>query len=180
MRREATIRTALGATSTAIARRALIESLILATAGCALALVIAQPALHLLTVMAQDQIPRLADVRLNRDVLLFSFAMSMATMIVTALLPAWRTVTVSPAAILKLEQAGSSESRQSRRLRDALIVGEVALTLTLSVASVLLARQMIAQSRQDLGFQPDNLLVMDTHTIAAEQQAAFEDFAGRA
>jgi len=175
MRRDATIRTALGATPTAIARRALLESLLLATAGCALALVIALPALHLLTVMAHDQIPRLADVRLNRDVLLFSFAMSMATMLITALLPAWRSVTVSPAAVLKAEQANSSESRKSRRLRDALIVGEVALTLTLSVASVLLARQMIAQSRQDLGFVPDNLLVMDTHAIVDQQQAAFAD-----
>ncbi|MGO9335998.1 MAG: ABC transporter permease [Terracidiphilus sp.] len=175
MRRDATIRTALGATPTAIARRALTESLILATAGCALALVIAQPALHLLTVMAQDQIPRLSDVRLNRDVLLFSFAISMATMLVTALLPAWRSITASPAAALKQEQAGSSESRKSRQLRDALIVGEVALTLTLSVASVLLARQMMAQSRQDLGFLPDNLLVMDSHAIADQQQAAFTD-----
>lgn len=162
-RRDATIRAALGATSAAAVRRALMESLILAAAGCGLALVIAQPALHLLTVMAADQIPRLADVRLNRDVLLFSFAMSVATMLVTALLPAWRAMTVSPAAVLKQEQGSSSESRNSRRLRDALIVGEVALTLTLTVVSVLLARQMIAQSQQDLGFARDNLLVMDTH-----------------
>jgi putative ABC transport system permease protein len=173
MRRDASIRTALGATGTAIARRALMESFILATSGCALALIIAQPALHLLTVMAQDQIPRLADVRLNRDVLLFSFVMSMATMLITALLPAWRAVTVSPSAVLKQEQAGSSESRKSRRLRDALIVGEVALTLTLSVASVLLAGQMIDQSRRDLGFVPDNLLVMDTHTALPPTQANF-------
>ncbi|HEY1903977.1 MAG TPA: ABC transporter permease [Terracidiphilus sp.] len=174
MRRDATIRTALGATRTAIARRALLESLVLATAGCALALVIAQPALHLLTVMAHDQIPRLADVRLNWDVLLFSFLMSVATMLITALLPAWRSVTVSPAGVLKQEQASSSESRKSRRLRDALIVGEVALTLALSVASVLLARQMISQSRQDLGFVPDNLLVMDTHAAMPQTQASFE------
>jgi putative ABC transport system permease protein len=174
MRRDSTIRTALGATGRAIARRALIESLILAAAGCTLALLIAQPALHLLTGMAQNQIPRLVEVHLNRDVFLFSFLMSMAAMLVTALLPAWRSVTASPAAILKQDQAGSSETRSSRRLRDALIVGEVALTLTLSVASVLLARQMIAQSRQDLGFQPDNLLVMDTHTELAHTQANFE------
>jgi putative ABC transport system permease protein len=172
MRRDATIRTALGATRTAIARRALLESLLLATAGCALALVIAQPALRLLTVMAHDQIPRLADVRLNRDVLLFSFAISLATMLVTALLPAWRSVTVSPAAVLKQEQASTSESRNSRRLRDGLIVGEVALTLTLSVASVLLARELIAESKHNLGFVADNLLVMDTHTAAGNGESA--------
>ena len=172
MRRDATIRTALGATRSAIARRALMESFLLATAGCALALLIAEPALRLLRVMAQDEIPRLADVSLNRDVFLFSFLMSMATMLVTALLPAWRSVTVSPAGVLKQEQGSSSESRKSRRLRDALIVGEVALTLTLSVASVLLARQMIAQSRQELGFEPDHLLVMDTHSSATTDMQA--------
>lgn len=128
MRRDATIRTALGATRSAIARRALMESFLLATAGCALALLIALPALLLLRVMAQDEIPRLADVSLNRDVFLFSFFMSMATMLVTALLPAWRSVTVSPAAVLKQEQGSNSESPNSRRLRDGLIVGEVALT----------------------------------------------------
>jgi putative ABC transport system permease protein len=173
MRRDATIRAALGATPFAVARRTLLESLILGASGCVLALVIAQPALHLLTIMAHDQIPRLADVRLNRDVLLFSFMMSMATMVITALLPAWRSVTASPAAVLKQEAASSSESRNSRRLRDGLIIGEVALTLTLSVASVLLARQMIDQSRQDLGFAPDNLLVMDTHAVTAQPLAAF-------
>jgi putative ABC transport system permease protein len=172
MRRDATIRTALGATRSAIARRALMESFLLATVGCALALLIAEPALRLLRVMAQDEIPRLADVSLNRDVFLFSFLMSMATMLVTALLPAWRSVTVSPAGVLKQEQGSSSESRKSRQLRDALIVGEVALTLTLSVASVLLARQMIAQSRQELGFEPDHLLVMDTHSSATTDMQA--------
>ena len=171
-RREATIRTALGATPTAIARRAVIESLLLSLAGCGLALVIAQPALRLLTVMAGDQIPRLEDVHLNWDVLLFSFAMSLATMLVTALLPAWRAGTASPAAVLKQEQTNSSESRSARRLRDALIVGEVALTLTLSVASVLLVRQMIAQSHLELGFVADNLLVMDSHVSVPEDNYA--------
>jgi putative ABC transport system permease protein len=170
LRRDATIRTALGATRAAIARRVLLESLLLAVAGCALALAIAEPALQVLKVMAHDQIPRLADVRLNRDVLLFSFAISLMTMLVTALLPAWRSVTASPAGALKQEQANSSESRKSRRLRDGLIVGEVALTLTLSVASVLLARELIAQSRQDLGFVAENLLVMDAHIPAGKGQ----------
>jgi len=173
MRREATIRTALGATVGAIGRRAAIESLLLALAGCGLALLVALPALRLLTVMAGDQIPRLEDVHLNWDVLLFSFAMSMATMLVTSLLPAWRAGTTSPAAVLKQEQGSSSESRSARRLRDGLIVGEVALTLTLSVASVLLVRQMIAQSHLELGFTADNLLVMDSHvSVPADNYAA--------
>ena len=175
MLREASIRAALGATPTAVARRALLESLLLACAGCACALLIAEPALRVLTLMAGDQIPRLADIHLNRDVFLFSFFMSFAAMLITALLPAWRSFTANPAAALKQEQTSSSENRKSRQLRDALISCEIALTLTLSVASVLLARQMIAQSRQNLGFEPDHLLVMDSHRVNDQQQAAFAD-----
>jgi len=175
MRRDATIRTALGATRSAVARRVVLESLLVGAAGCTLALLIAEPALRLVALMAHDQIPRLTEVGLNLDVLLFSFAMSMATMLITSLVPAWRAMNASPATALKQEQANSSESRKSRGLRDALIVGEVALTLTLSVASVLLAKQMIAQSRLDLGFVPDKLLVLDTHAVAAEPRKAFAD-----
>jgi putative ABC transport system permease protein len=125
--------------------------------------------------MAQDQIPRLAEVRLNRDVFLFSFVSDEHGHHArhrSASRVAFRHRQPQPPC-LKQEQAGSSESRKSRRFRDALIVGEVALTLTLSVASVLLARQMIAQSRQDLGFVPDNLLVMDTHAENTQPQPPF-------
>jgi len=60
-----------------------------------------------------------------------------------------------------------TESQGSGRLRQALIVGEVALTLTLSVAAILLMRQLVAQSQQDLGFSPENLVVLDTRMESA-------------
>jgi putative ABC transport system permease protein len=163
MQRDVSIRAALGATSGTVVRRVLLESLVLAGVGCAAALLIAEPALRVLTLMAPAEIPRLGDVRLNTDVLLFSFVASMATMVVTALVPAWRSWRVSPGAVLKLEQATSSGSGHSQRLRDGLIVGQVALTLTLSVISVLLVRQMIAEAKQYLGFNADNLVLLDIH-----------------
>jgi len=164
LQRDVSIRAALGATPGAVVRRVLLESLLLAAAGCAAALLIAAPALRVLTLMAPPEMPRLGDVRLNTDVFLFSFLASLATMIVTALVPAWRSWRTSPAAILKLEQASSSGSAQSQRLRDGLIVGQVALTLMLSVASVLLVRQMIAEANQYLGFDADHLLLLNTHS----------------
>lgn len=166
LRREVTIRTALGASRLALARRAGLEVLLLAAAGCSAGVLVALPALKVLVRLAPQEIPRLADVRLNLDVVLVSFAVSLATMAATALLPLWRSWQIDPAMAMKQDAARGTESRGSGRLRQALIVGEVALTLTLSVAAILLMRQLIAQSRQDLGFSPEKLVVLDTHAAS--------------
>jgi putative ABC transport system permease protein len=166
-RREVTIRTALGASRTALARRAAMEVLLLAVSGCVAGVLVAQPALRLLIRLAPQEIPRLADVHLNFDVILFSFLISLVTMAATALLPLWRAWQVDPAAAMKQDASRGTESRSSGRLRQALIVGEVALTLTLSVAAILLVRQLITQSQQDLGFSPEKLVVLDTHAASA-------------
>ena len=86
-------------------------------------------------------------------------------MSLTALLPIWRSWNVDPAIALRQDSARGTESRGSLRLRNSLLVAEVALTLSLSVASILLARQLIAQSRQDLGFAADNLIALDAHIV---------------
>jgi len=164
-RREITIRTALGASRLTLARRAGLEVLLLSLIGCAAGIVVALPALRLLVRLAPPDIPRLAEVRLNPDVIAFSFLVSLGTMALTALLPLWRSWQVDPSTAMKQDAQRGLESRASGRLRQALVVGEVALTLTLSVAAVLLVRQLIAESRQDLGFVPDHLIRIDTHMV---------------
>ena len=163
LRREVTIRTALGAGRMALARRAALEVMLLAVGGCVAGVLVALPALRLLVALAPQEIPRLGDVRLNLDVILFSFLISLVAMAATALLPLWRAWQIDPASAMKQAAARGTESRGSGRLRQALIVGEVALTLTLSVAAMLLVRQLIAESQQDLGFSPEKLVVLDTH-----------------
>ena len=172
LRREVTIRTALGATRLALARRAALEVVLLAAAGCMAGVMVAVPALKLLIRLAPPEIPRLGDVRLNLDVIAFSFLVSVLTMAVTALLPLWRSWRVDPASAMKQDAARGLESRGSGRLRQGLIVAEVALTLMLSVAATLLVRQMIAESRQDLGFAPEKLVTLDMHMISAPNGAA--------
>jgi putative ABC transport system permease protein len=163
LRREVTIRAALGASRGVLARRAALEVLLLAVAGCAAGVLVAEPALKVLIQLAPPDVPRLADVHLNVDVVLFSFLISLVTMAATALLPLWRSWQVDPAGAMKQDASRGTESRGSGRLRQALVAGEVALTLTLSVAAILLVRQLIAESRQDLGFLPEKLVVLDTH-----------------
>jgi putative ABC transport system permease protein len=172
LRREVTIRTALGATRLALARRAAVEVVLLALAGCVAGVMVAVPALKLLIRLAPPEIPRLGDVRLNQDVIAVSFLVSVVTMAVTALLPLWRSWRVDPASAMKQDAARGLESRGSGRLRQGLIVAEVALTLMLSVAATLLVRQLIAESRQDLGFAPEKLVMLNMHMISAPNGAA--------
>ena len=163
--RAITIRTALGASRLTLAGRALLEAALLAIAGSAVAVLLASPALRLLVRIAPADIPRLADVHLNADVLLFSFFISLLLMSLTAILPVWRSWHIDPASALRSDASRGTEGRGSVRLRNGLIVAEVALTLTLSVGAVLLARQLIAQSQQDLGFVADNLITLDGHAV---------------
>lgn len=174
-RRALSIRTALGAPRRALAARALTETALLAVAGSVLALALASPALRLLTRLAPPDTPRLNEVHLNSHVLLFSTLISLVVMVGATLLPLWRSWHIDPAVTLGEDGARGTESRGTLRLRNALIVAETALTLVLSVATVLLTRQLIAQSRQDLGFAPDHLLVLDTHAILSTPERIAPD-----
>ncbi len=172
------IRTALGASRSALAGRALLEAMLLAASGCVVALLLAGPALRLLIRLAPPEIPRLADIHLNLQVLFFSFAVSVALMALAAVFPVWLSWHVDPASVLRQETSRGTESRGSLRLRDGFVVAEVALTLTLSAGAILLTRQMLQESRQDLGFSPENLITLDSHVVdsapapTAQQMAA--------
>ena len=163
--RSVTIRTALGASRAALASRAMLEAFLLAGAGSVAALLLAVPALRLLVRLAPPDTPRLADIELNAHVLLFSFAVSLLLISLTAVLPIWRSCHLDPASALRQDASRGTEGRATLRLRNSFVIAQVALTLTLSVAALLLTRQLIAESRQELGFTPDHLITLDTHAI---------------
>ena len=102
---------------------------------------------------------------MNVEVLAFSVIVSFVVMSITAVLPMLRSWHIDPAFALRQDAARGTESRGTLRLRTSFLVAQVALTLTLSVAAVLLMRQLREQSRVDLGFAPDHLLVLDSHFI---------------
>jgi putative ABC transport system permease protein len=161
--REIAIRTALGSTRADVVWRALLEAGILAAFGCAGGIAIAEMGLRLIVRMAPADIPRLGDVHLNWHVVLFSFALSAAVMALTALLPVIRSWRINPASTLKQDAARGTAGGSASRLRDGLVIAEVSLTLMLSVAAVLLTRQLIAEGRADLGFDADNIALLELH-----------------
>ena len=113
LRREVTIRTALGASRWTLASARGSRCCCWRLRGCAAGVLVALPALKLLVELAPQEIPRLGDVRLNFDVILFSFLISLAAMAVTALLPLWRAWQVDPASAMKQDAARGTESRGS-------------------------------------------------------------------
>ncbi|HEY0786855.1 MAG TPA: ADOP family duplicated permease, partial [Acidobacteriaceae bacterium] len=173
--RAVTIRAALGATRARLTGIAVVETALLAGAGSAAAVLLAMAALRLLLRMAPPDLPRLAEVHLNLHVLVFSTLVSLLVMTLAALVPVWRSWQVDPAHALRQDAARGTESRRSLGLRNSLLVAEVALTLTLSVCAILLARQLLAQSRQDLGFSPDSLITLDTHAILSTRRPVGSD-----
>ncbi|HEY4356798.1 MAG TPA: ABC transporter permease [Acidobacteriaceae bacterium] len=164
-RRALTIRTVLGASRMTLIRSMLLQSAVLATAGCVAALGVAKATLLFMRSLAPADTPRLADIHLNPDVFFYSLGISLLVMAVTALLPALGATRTNPAATINGDISRGTESRRSLRFRDALVVAEIAMTLALSVTAVLLTRQLIAASKQELGFQPDRLIMLDTHTV---------------
>lgn len=165
--RATTIRSALGASRGVVVARALTESLLLAVAGLVAGLALAAGALPVLLRLAPPDLPRLAEVSLNGDVLLASFGVSVLVMAVTAVLPILRSFRVSPAEVLRQGSAQAGEGRGAVRLRDGFVIAEVAFTLMLSVGAILLARQLLLESRVALGFVPDSFVVLDAR--AADQ-----------
>ena len=173
--RATSIRTALGVSRQALVRAALLEAALLATAGGGAALLLAAGALRVLLTLAPAEIPRLAEVRLNGAVFLFSLLLSAAVMSVAAVLPLRRSLRLTPASALRQSGSRGTESRESARLRDSFVVAEVALTLTLSLAAVVVARQLLHEARADLGFAPEHLITLDVHAMAAAQPAELHD-----
>ncbi len=158
--REAAVRAALGATHTRLARQWLTETLLLALLGGAAGLALARCGLTALLALAPASIPRLDEVTIDRRVLLFTFAVTVLTGLLTGLFPAWRNARTELATTMKEGGEKGAVSGSSQRLRHALVVAEIALALVLLVGAGLLTRSFARLIAVEPGFQTRNLLTM--------------------
>jgi predicted permease len=157
-RRELAIRTAIGASRGTLVRQLLAEGLVLAGAGGALGLLIAWWAGRALTGLGTDvfPIPVRFEFSIDASVLAFAMTASIATALVFGLLPALSSSRPELVPALK-DQSEGSAGRRRVTLRDALVVGQLALSVLLLACGALLGRGLLAAQRVELGYEPQTI-----------------------
>jgi putative ABC transport system permease protein len=154
--KEMSLRAALGAGRGRIVRQLLTESLVLAVAGAGLAWLLAGWGLDLIRTLAGDSLPRVNEISLDARVLGFTAMVSLLTGLLFGLAPAWQATLSDVSEVLK--SAAGSASAARARLRQALVVGEVALTLLLLAGAGLMLRTFYRLEAVDPGFRYDHAL----------------------
>ncbi|HYY99141.1 MAG TPA: ABC transporter permease, partial [Pyrinomonadaceae bacterium] len=157
--KEMAIRTAVGASRRRVARQLLTESVVLACLGGALGLLVAYWGLDALRGLGPGNIPRLRDVGMDARVLGFTFGVAVLTGVLFGLAPALRVSRVNLSESLK-EGGRSSAGGGRQRLRSALVVAEIALSLVLLVGAGLLVRSFVRVQQVEPGFDARNVLSM--------------------
>jgi putative ABC transport system permease protein len=156
-RQEIAVRTALGAARPRLVRQLLTESCVLALAGGAAGTLLAFWGVDLLRGLAADRIPRITSVSVDGRVLLFTLTLSLLTGILFGAVPALQVSGAEPGALLRQGGAGPGGATR-QRLRGALVVTQVALTLVLLVGAGLLARSFAKLQAVDPGFAAGGLM----------------------
>ena len=158
--KEIAIRTALGASRFRVIRQLLTESLMLAFIGGALGFLMALWGVALMTRFLPANFPRLNEITLDWRVVAFTLAASTVTGILFGLAPALQISRPDVQETLKESGRSSSGSRRHNRLRNALIVGEVALSIVLLVGAGLMFRSLLRLQSVNAGFSSQQVLTL--------------------
>jgi predicted permease len=152
-RREVAVRLAVGATRWRLVRQFLVESILLAVAAGAVAMMItAWTAGAFGRFIPPTNIPVALNIQVNATVLLVTFLISLLAGVIFGVLPALRASDLSPMAVLKEDSNSSSGSIRKMRLSSILVVAQLALSLLLLVCSGLFIRSFAAAQKVDTGF----------------------------
>ncbi|HJT26399.1 MAG TPA: ABC transporter permease, partial [Pyrinomonadaceae bacterium] len=150
--KEIAIRTALGASRRRVIRQLFTESALLAFTGGVVGLLIAFWGLAAITKLLPADFPRLNEIHIDLRVLGFTFAASVLTGILFGLIPALQVSRSDVQEAMRETGRGASGSRRQSRFRQALIVGEVALSVVLLAGAGLLFRSFLRLQSVDTGF----------------------------
>ena len=164
--REIVIRTALGASRARTLRQLITESLLLALLAGAAGLILAIFVSKALVALGPGNVPRLSETGIDARVLAFTFAVSLLASLFFGLAPA---LYASRADLNEALKQGTARmvGGGTLRVRGALVVAEIALSVILLAGAGLLVKSFIALDNVALGFRPEHVLVMDTSVPAS-------------
>src|SRR5262245_57747575 len=185
--KEMAIRSALGGSRMRLVGQLLTESLLLALGGAIMGCLFSYAGIKgLVTLIPEDGlIPSEVEIRLNLPALLFSLLTAAGSAALFSLAPALQTVRKDMVEPLKDSGLGAGGGFRRGRLRNALVVFEVALSLVLLSGAGLMMRSFVKMQQMDLGFNPRNILYAGLpfpkgqYTTAAEKQRFFERLLSR-
>ncbi|MGA8555354.1 MAG: ABC transporter permease [Candidatus Acidiferrales bacterium] len=159
-RREIAIRTSLGASRWRLVRQLLAESLVLALAGgvVAFAITLWTSGAFMKFVPATD-FPISLSIKADRTVLLATLVISVLTGVIFGILPALRSSSEAPVAVLKEDAGSASSGLRKARLASGLVVAQISLSLLLLICAGLFIRSFMTAQQINPGFNPHNLLI---------------------
>jgi putative ABC transport system permease protein len=183
--KEIAIRTALGAGRLRLIRQLLTESVLLSVVGGALGLLLAYGEIRLLLALNPANIPRLSEIEIDGRVLGFTLLIALLTGIVFGLAPALQASKADLNEALKEGARGSTGGISRQRVRNLLVVSEVALTVVLLIGAGLMLKSFSSLQSVNPGFNPANVLTMVVNLPASkytddhQAQAFFEQVLNR-
>ncbi len=158
--REFATRTALGASRGRLLGQLLAETGVLVTAAMVPALALAALGVRALPRLAPGDLPRIDEVQLDARVLWFAVAVSLLTGLICGLAPAWKLSRTNAREAMSEAGHGSAGGLRLARARGLLIIAECALSIALLTGAGLLFRSLQKVRALDLGFQPENRLLV--------------------
>jgi predicted permease len=158
--REFAIRLALGAKSGTLLRSLMVENLLLALLGGGSGLALAIAALHLTRTLAAASVPFISEAAVDGTVVAFTACVSLATVLIFGLMPAWRQSRADGADALRAGPR-TTGGRQIHVWQQNLLIGQLAMVFVLLGAAGLLLESFRRLISQDLGYRPPSVIAMD-------------------
>lgn len=171
--KEMAIRASLGASRHRLIGQLLVESMLLALLGMIAGTFFAFFGIKaVVAALPEGMIPRESVIQLNLPVLLFSLGITALTSAVFGLVPALHTARRDLVEPLKDARKGAGSGSRQRKLRNAIVVTELALSLVLLAGAGLLMRNFVKLTTVDLGFDPENILIARIPLPRTQHQTA--------
>ena len=182
--REFALRSALGAERRRLVAQTLIESLTLAIAGNVAGIVVARFAMAAIVAVGAGSVPRLSSLTLEPRLLVFSLVLASASALGFGLAPALRAARAQPGDVLREQGRSATSGGSQLRLRQWLVVSQVALAFVLLVGAGLLIASLQRIREMALGIAPENVLTFELHLPDARYDSTgrarfYEDVAAR-